>query len=78
MVEDYRMKISELDDFKSRHPHLERYLGMMVPFGDPSRMNVGGLGQPDSGFEKYVIDRIRDNVPGNKMHERKTKRIREW
>lgn len=72
------MKISELDAFKREHPHLETYIGEAVPFGDGMRMS-NSVAKPDSTFEKYVIGRMKESVPGNSIGlSHKTKMPREW
>jgi len=72
------MKISELDPFKREHPHLQVYIDEAVPFGDGMRMSMG-ISKPDSTFEKYVIGRIKESVPGNSVGlSHKTKTPREW
>lgn len=72
------MKISELDPFKREHPHLQVYIDEVVPFGDGMRMS-NSVAKPDSSFEKYVINRIKESVPGNSVGlSHKTKMPREW
>lgn len=80
-VEEHSMKISELDNFKLENPHLERYFAAenLPVFGDGMRMNTPGVGKADSTFEKYVINRIKESVPGNTLAKsHKTKMQREW
>lgn len=80
-IEEHVMKISELDTFKLENPHLQRYFstGNLPSFGDGARMNTPGVGKADSTFEKYVINRIKESVPGNTLHRtHKTKMQREW
>lgn len=78
-IEEHSMKISELDDFKEKNPHLERYIGTAPQLGDGMRMSVPGVGQPDARFEREVIDRIKKTVPGNNLDKsHKTKMPREW
>lgn len=80
-VLEFVMSSSELDEFKNNNPHLERYFSpeTLPGLGDGIRMNVAGVGKPDSTFEKYVINRIKESVPGNTLKERhKTKMPREW
>jgi hypothetical protein len=80
-IEEYSMKISELDNFKLENPHLERYFAVenLPSFGDGIRMNTPGVGKADSTFEKYVINRIKETVPGNTLAKsHKTKMQREW
>jgi hypothetical protein len=80
-IEEHVMKISELDSFKESNPHLERFftLDALPAFGDSMRMNVPGVGKADSTFEKYVINRIKETVPGNTLgRTHKTKIPREF
>lgn len=78
-IETHVMKISELDNFKENNPHLERYIGEAPILGDGVRMNVPGVGQPRMDFERGVIQRIKEKVPGNNLHRtHKTKLPREW
>lgn len=79
-IESHTMKISELDDFKANNPHLERcYLPDGAPtLGDGMRMDTPGTGKADSTFEKYVIQRMKETIPGNTMGGHKTKMQREW
>ena len=80
-IEEHSMKISELDNFKLENPHLERYFAAenLPVFGDGMRMNTPGVGKADSTFEKYVINRIIESVPGNTLAKsHKTKMQREW
>jgi hypothetical protein len=41
-------------------------------------MSVPGVGKPDSTFEKYVIQRMKETIPGNTMSGHKTKMPREF
>lgn len=68
-IEEHVMKISELDTFKEGNPHLERFFTLdgLPGFSDAIRMNVPGTKKADSAFEKYVINRIKDTVPGNTL-----------
>ena len=80
-IEEHVMKISELDTFKENNSHLERFftLESLPGFGDGMRMNTPGVGKADSTFEKYVINRIKESVPGNTLAKtHKTKMQREW
>ena len=80
-VEEHRMSYTVLDEFLQSNPHLERYHSAenLPIFGDGMRMSVPGIGQPHAAFESGVIQRIKDNVPGNTLHKsHKTKKIREW
>jgi hypothetical protein len=73
-VENYVMRIAELDEFKEKNPHLVRYFapGDVPGLGDAARMSVPGTKKADSSFEKYVIDRIKATNPGNTMGGHKT------
>ena len=80
-ISDYTMRLTEYDDFLINNPHLERYhtYGNIPGLGDGARMNTPGIGRADSTFEKYVIQRIKDTVPGNTLGKtHKTKTQREW
>ena len=79
-VEEHTMRISELDTFKENNPNLIRHFspGNVPSFGDGMRMDTPGIGKADSTFEKYVIQRMKDTIPGNTMSGHKTKMQREW
>lgn len=80
-VEEHLMRISELDAFKESNPHLERYFSPegLPGLGDAVRMSVPGTKSYDSAFEKGVIQRIKETVPGNTLAKtHKTKLGREW
>lgn len=78
-IETHTMSWKELDAFKQANPHLERYIGEAPAFGDGVRMSLSQVGKPDSTFEKYVINRIAETVPGNTIKKsHKTKIPREW
>ena len=79
-VEEHTMRLSEYDDFKANNPHLERYFSPdgLAGLGDGMRMDTPGTGKADSTFEKYVIQRMKDTIPGNTMSGHKTKMPREW
>jgi hypothetical protein len=80
-IEEYTMRIAELDKFKEDNPHLERSFSRedLPGLGDGMRMSVPGAGKADSTFEKYVINRIKEQVPGNTLGKsHKTKMQREW
>lgn len=75
------MSYKVLDDFKENNKHLEiRILAENLPqLGDGMRMNTPGAGKADSTFEKYVIGRIKETIPGNTVKAgHKTKAAREW
>ena len=80
-VEEHTMRVAELDEFKEKNPHLERYFGpdSAPAFGDGMRMDTPGTGKADSTFEKYVINRMKESIPGNTIKTgHKTKMPREW
>lgn len=75
-----RMSYTKLDEFKEQNPHLEQFhtAENLPVMSDGSRMSVPGIGKPDSTFEKYVIQRMKETIPGNTMSGHKTKTPREW
>lgn len=79
-VEEHTMRLAEYDDFKANNPHLERHFAPdgLAGLGDGMRMDTPGTGKADSTFEKYVIQRMKDTIPGNTMGGHKTKMQREW
>ena len=79
-IEEHTMRLAEYDQFKENNPHLERYFSSegLVGLGDGMRMDTPGTGKADSTFEKYVIQRMKDTIPGNTMGGHKTKMPREW
>jgi len=80
-IEEHRMSYKVLDAFLQQNPQLERYHSAenLPIFGDGIRMNVPGVGQPDARFEREIIGRIKEKVPGNTLKQgHKTKMPREW
>jgi len=80
-IEEHRMSYTVLDEFKKNNLHLERYFSAenLPVFGDGMRMSVPGVGQPDARFEREIIGRIKEKVPGNTVKQNhKTKMPREW
>ena len=80
-IEEHSMSYNVLDEFKEQNPQLERYFSIenLPGFGDSMRMSVPGVGQPDMAFERGVIQRMKDTIPGNTLHKsHKTKLPREW
>ncbi len=69
------MKIAEYEVFMKENPHIRRYHTTAPIFGDPVRL---GVVKPPSDFQKGVIDRIRNSVPGNTLSDRKFQIPREW
>lgn len=80
LIEEHRMSYMVLDEFKENNPHLERYFcARDLPImSDGTRMSVPGMGQPDMAFERGVIQRMKETIPGNTMSGHKTKLPREW
>jgi hypothetical protein len=78
--EEHRMSYTVLDQFKIDNPQLEQHIfSENLPiFGDGSRMSVPGIGQPHAAFERGVIQRMKETIPGNTMSGHKTKMPREW
>jgi hypothetical protein len=59
------MSISSFDQYKKDNPHMERYYDGSAPaMGDSVRL---GFTKPPSDFQKYVVGRIKESVPGNKI-----------
>ena len=80
-LETHVMSYTVYDQFKLDNPHLERHItaGNLPIFSDGSRMSVPGIGQPDARFEREIIGRIKEKVPGNTVKAgHKTKMPREW
>ena len=80
-IEEHTMRLAEYDKFKEDNPHLVRYFAPqdVVGLGDGQSMSVPGIGQAHMAFERGVIQRIKDTVPGNTLHKsHKTKMPREW
>jgi hypothetical protein len=79
-VEEHSMRLSEYDQFKLDNPHLVRYFAPedLPGLGDGVRMSVPGTGQAHMAFERGVIQRMKETIPGNTMSGHKTKLPREW
>ena len=79
-LEEHVMSYKVLDEFKEQNPHLERHFSAenLPIFGDGARMNVPGTGQAHMAFERGVIQRMKETIPGNTMSGHKTKLPREW
>lgn len=80
-VREYKMSYTVLEQFKTDNPHLERFFTAenLPVMSDGIRMNVPGAGRPDSTFEKYVIQRMAETIPGNTIKKNhKTSRPKEW
>lgn len=74
-----KMSYTELDQYLLNNPnHIRHHSGTPV-LSDGMRMNTPGTGKADSTFQKYIIDRIAETVPGNTIRQsHKTKTPREW
>lgn len=80
-VEEHTMSFKDLDQFKADNPHLERHFtpDALHVMSDGQRLNTPGTGQADSTFEKYIINRMKETIPGNTIKSgHKTKMPREW
>jgi len=80
-IETHTMSWVNLEQFKKDNPNLERYHSAenLPIFSDGIRMSTPGTGQPDSTFEKYVIQRMAETIPGNTIKaNHKTKRPKEF
>ena len=76
-----KMSYTVLDNFKRDNPNLELqiFAKNLPKFSDGIRMSTPGTGQPDSTFEKYVIQRMAETIPGNTIKaNHKTKRPKEF
>lgn len=75
-----RMSYKDLDQYKLDNNVETVILPENLPvMSDASRMSVPGTAKADSTFEKYVINRIKESVPGNTVKDgHKTKMNREW
>ena len=80
-VTQFTMSYTKLDEFKEQNPNLEQFhsAANLPVMSDGSRMSVPGIGQPDARFEREIIGRIKEKVPGNTLAQgHKTKMPREW
>ena len=62
------MKISEYEQFVIENPTIVRYFDSAPIIGDPVRM---GIKKPPSDFQKGIIGRMKDSIPGNTLSDRK-------
>lgn len=79
-IEEHSMSYKEYDQFLLDNPNLERYHSAehLHVMSDANRMNVPGTKTCDPAFEKYVINRIKETIPGNTLKDsHKTKAPRE-
>lgn len=75
-----KMSYKDLDQYKIDNNVETVILPENLPMmSDAGRMSVPGTKSADSTFEKYVINRIKETVPGNTVKSgHKTKMSREW
>lgn len=62
------MKIADYEIFMKENPNIERYFDTAPIFGDPVRM---GIVKPPSDFQKHIIGRMKESIPGNTLSDRK-------
>ena len=62
------MKIAEYEQYLIDNPHIKRYYTDTASIGDAVRL---GIRQPPADFQKYIIGRMKDSIPGNTLHDRK-------
>lgn len=74
-----KMSYTELDKYLLDNPnHIRHHSGTPV-LSDGMRMDTPGTGRADSTFQKYIIDRMAETIPGNTIRQsHKTKTPREW
>ena len=79
-IEEHSMSYKVYDEFLSKNPQLTRYYSPenLPVFSDGVRISVPGIGQPHAAFERGVIQRMKETIPGNTMAGHKTKLPREW
>lgn len=79
-IYEERMSYTVLDQYKIDNNVETIILPENLPMmSDASRLSVPGTHKADSTFEKYVINRIKETVPGNTVKAgHKTKMNREW
>lgn len=62
------MSISSYEEYLKQNPLIERYYDSTPIIGDPIRL---GVKKPPSDFQKNVIGRMKESIPGNTLHDRK-------
>jgi hypothetical protein len=80
-IEEHRMSYKVLDEFKANNPQLEVCIlpENLHVMSDGMRMDTPGLKKNDSAFEKYIIQRMKETIPGNTIARgHKTRGSREW
>lgn len=81
LIEEFKMSYTVLDQFKLDNPHLDRYFcAENLPImSDADRLSVPGTKTVDPTFQKYVIDRMANSIPGNTIKKNHKHKIpREW
>lgn len=70
-ISEHSMSYKEYDQFLLDNPELERYHSPenLHVMSDGMRLSTPGAGVPDAAFEKYVINRIKETVPGNTLKQ---------
>lgn len=63
-IQEFHMKISELDDFKSNNPQLKQVHLTPFEIGDTIRM---GIKKPDQSFRE-LLKHIHGKVGGNRKY----------
>ncbi len=58
------MSFEEMEQFKKDHPTFEQ--SFSITLGDPIKL---GVKKPSADFQKYVLGRIADSVPGNTIRK---------
>ncbi len=73
------MSYKVLDQYLADNPtHIRHHSGTPV-LSDGMRLNTPGTGKNDSTFQKYIIDRMAETIPGNTIRQsHKNKIPREW
>ena len=79
-ISEHRVSYTVLDKFLEENPNLEIYHSAenLPIMSDGVRLSVPGIGQPHAAFERGVIQRMKESIPGNTMSGHKTKMPREW
>ena len=56
-----RMTIADRDYFLEENPHIEQKI---VAIATVDSWGISGGARPPADFQKYVLGKVRDNVPG--------------
>lgn len=65
------MKIAEYEIYMSENSDIERYYDTSPLVCDPTRMGGTASSKPPADFQKYIIGRMKDSIPGNTLSDRK-------